>query len=136
MDPRIVSDDRFFLTFGTSGPQHFFLPLSCSLECVCLAILIGMSCDFVLHVGHAYMTQPPALSRQERTQNALVQMGPSILAAGFTTIAGSVVMLYSEIVFFRRFALILLYSISIGLVGALSVFIVILDLFGPSNKCL
>jgi predicted RND superfamily exporter protein len=99
-----------------------------------LAILVGMSCDFVLHIGHAYMSQPIALSREERTQNALVKMGPSILAAGFTTIAGAVVMLFAEIVFFRRFALIFLYSISVGLVGSLSVFVVLLDFFGPSSN--
>lgn len=79
------------------------------------------------------MSQPLSYDRHERTKAALVKMGPSILAAGFTTIAASVVMLFAEIVFFRRFALILLYSIIVGLVGSLSVFVVLLDIFGPSN---
>lgn len=95
-----------------------------------------MSCDFVLHIGHSYMSQPLSFDRHDRTETALAKMGPSILAAGFTTIAASIVMLFAEIVFFRRFALILLYSISVGLVGSLTVFIVLLDIFGPSNRSL
>lgn len=104
-----------------------------SLESVCFAILVGMSCDFVLHFGHAYSSQRGSLSKHIRTKDALVKMGPSILAAAATTIASAVVMMFTTILFFQRFAVILYYSLVMGLFGSACVFIVLTDTFGPAE---
>jgi hypothetical protein len=104
-----------------------------SLESVCFAILVGMSCDFVLHFGHAYSHRPGSVSRHERTREALILMGPSILAAAVTTIAAALVMMFTKIIFFQRFAVILFYSLIMGLFGAVFVFLVLLDTIGPAE---
>ena len=103
------------------------------LEAICFAILVGMSCDFVLHFSHAYGKLPGIVDRHTRTKYALTSMGPSIIAAAFTTISAAVVMMFAQISFFRRFAVILLYTISSGLVASMVLFIVLADTLGPSE---
>jgi hypothetical protein len=65
------------------------------LESICFAILIGVSVDFVIHFCHAYSSLKGEHNRGERTKYALVTMGPSILAAAFTTIAAATIMLFT-----------------------------------------
>lgn len=50
------------------------------------------SCDFVLHFGHAYTMYSGSVDRGHRSHFSLTHMGPSILAAAFTTFAAAVVM--------------------------------------------
>lgn len=103
------------------------------LESVCFAILIGVSVDFVIHFTHSYSHFKGEHSRAERTQHALVEMGPSILAAAFTTIAAATIMLFTVITFFQKFALILFMTIVQATVGSFIVFLTIADCFGPSD---
>merc|ERR1711937_673270 len=63
----------------------------------------------------------------------LVRMGPSILAAAFTTICSAAIMLFTVISFFQQFALILFYTIIQATVGSFVVFIAFTDCIGPSN---
>ena len=65
------------------------------LESILLAILIGVSCDFVIHFSHAYSHLKGHRSREERTLHALLSMGPSVLAAAFTTFSAALVMLFT-----------------------------------------
>ena len=77
------------------------------LESMCLAILVGISCDFVVHLAHAYMvagpivdadaylTQPGASGdgasriRRERVRWALATMGISVFSAGCSTMVAA-----------------------------------------------
>ena len=106
---------------------------ACSLESVCFAILIGISCDFVIHFSHAYSSLPGDRSRHDRSKFALVRMGPSILAAAFTTIAAATVMIFTVITFFQKFAQILFYTVIMATLGSFIVFITLSDTFGPSQ---
>ena len=65
------------------------------LESICFAILIGVSVDFVIHFCHSYAHKPGEVSRSDRTKFALIHMGPSILAAAFTTISAATIMLFT-----------------------------------------
>ena len=103
------------------------------LESVCFAILIGISADFVLHFGHSYSSLPGDSSRHERSKYALLHMGPSILAAAFTTVFAAIVMFFTTITFFQKFAQILFYTIVMATIGSFVVFITLADTFGPSN---
>lgn len=103
------------------------------LEAICFAILVGMSSDFVLHFSHAYCSPPGVVDRHIRTSRALLSMGPSILAAAITTIAAAIVLLFAQISFFRRFAVILLYTLTTGLVASMVLFFVLTDTFGPAE---
>lgn len=60
-------------------------------------------------------------------------MGPSILAAAFTTICAAIVMLFTVITFFTKFAQILFYTILMATAGSFIVFLTLTDIFGPSN---
>lgn len=103
------------------------------LESVCFAILIGISCDFVIHFGHAYNSPKGKVSKNERTKFAVIHMGPSILAAAFTTFAAAIAMLFCTVVFFTKFALILLMTILHATIGSFIIYLVLSDTFGPSE---
>jgi hypothetical protein len=95
--------------------------------------LIGVSVDFVIHFGHAYSNLPGDVGRHDRTKYALISMGPSILAAAFTTIVSAIVMFFCVITFFTKFATILFFTIIMATCGSFIVFITLTDLFGPSR---
>ena len=103
------------------------------LESILFAILIGISCDFVIHFSHIYASLEGHTPRNERTRFALISMGPSILAAAFTTFAAALVMLFTVISFFEKFAVILFLTIAQSTVGSFVVFLVVVDCIGPSN---
>ena len=60
-------------------------------------------------------------------------MGPSILAAAFTTFAAASVMLFCQVTFFTKFAQILLATIIHAALGSFIVYLVLTDCFGPSE---
>lgn len=103
------------------------------LESICFAILIGVSVDFVIHFSHAYVALPGAVSKEKRTKHALIDMGPSVLAAAFTTMAGSVAMLFCVVTFFQKFAIVLFFTIVQATVGSFLIFLTLTDTLGPSQ---
>jgi hypothetical protein len=103
------------------------------LEAVCFAILIGVSVDFVIHFSHAYVSMPGKVARDVRTKHALIDMGPSILAAAFTTIAGAGVMLFCVITFFTKFAFVLFFAIVQATIGSFIFFLTLTDCIGPEE---
>merc|ERR1712176_669888 len=113
-----------------------------------MGILIGVSVDFVIHLAHAYSSAdlpPPSpyrgndddnnnrSIRSYRTRTALVNLGPSILATAITTILSAIVMLFTVINFFRKFALILFLTVIQASAGSIILFIVLVDCLGPSH---
>ena len=60
-------------------------------------------------------------------------MGPSILAAAFTTIASATIMLFTVITFFQKFALILFFTVIQATVGSFVVFLAMSICLGPSD---
>jgi len=103
------------------------------LEAICFAILIGVSCDFVLHFGYSYASLKGDVDRHERSKHALITMGPSILAGAFTTICAALIMLFCVITFFQRFATILFYTILQATVASFVFFLTLTDTIGPSQ---
>merc|ERR1712029_596537 len=133
------------------------------LESILFAILIGISCDFVIHVGHAYTLYSGNVSRHNRSHFALTHMGPSILAAAFTTFMAAVGMAssllsllgirlireleeiasliiakyfaqyFTEITFFSKFAVMLFMTIVHSTIGCFVVFLVLCDCLGPAQ---
>ena len=71
------------------------------------------------------------ISREHRTKHALIDMGPSILAAAFTTLAGAMVMLFCVITFFTKFAFVLFFTIIQATVGSFVVFLTLTNTVGP-----
>ena len=95
--------------------------------------MIGLSADFVIHFSHAYTELSGSTDRAERTKYALVHLGPSILAAGFTTLTGAAIMLFAIVYFLHLFALVLFFTIVQATIGSFVVFLVLTDCMGPAN---
>ena len=57
----------------------------------------------------------------------------SILAAAFTTFAAAMVMLFTIITFFEKFAIILFLTIAQSTIGSFVVFLVMVDCIGPAD---
>jgi predicted RND superfamily exporter protein len=60
-------------------------------------------------------------------------MGPSVLAAAVTTFCAALIMLFTVITFFQKFAQILLCTVVMATVGSMFVFTAIADALGPSR---
>ena len=103
------------------------------LESICFAILIGVSVDFVIHLSHAYANVEGNVDRARRTKYALIKMGPSILATALTTILSAVIMLFTIITFFQKFALILFFTVIQATLGSFIWFVTMVDCIGPAN---
>lgn len=140
----LISSRSFLLTFFSVLSMFYILAATIAtmvlcgwtlgfIESICIAILIGISADFVTHLSVAYTTEEGNLDREKRTEQALLDMGPSILAAAFTTIVSSVIMIFTKIVFFGRFAYVMLFTISHSTFGAFIVFCTLTNCAGPSN---
>jgi len=112
------------------------------LESICFSILIGVSVDFVIHFTHAYVHHKGNKPREERTKYAIITMGPSILATAYTTFFSAIVMLFCTITFFRKFALVLFFTVIVATIASFVVFCTLTNCFGPTNptymvnKCL
>ena len=103
------------------------------LEAICFAILIGLSCDFVIHFVHAYCHERGDVSREDRARFAVVSMGPSILAGASTTFSAGVVMFFCVISFFQKFGLVLLLTMAHAVIACFVVFIALADTLGPNR---
>lgn len=96
----------------------------------------------MIHLAHAYASKPGTVSRGDRTRYSLLKMGPSILATAVTTILSAVVMLFTVITFFQKFALILFFTVIMASLGSFVFLLTVLDCIGPTNptfladKCL
>jgi hypothetical protein len=60
-------------------------------------------------------------------------MGPSILAAAFTTFSSAIVMLFCKVSFFTKFATILIFTILHATIGSFVVFLTLNVTIGPSE---
>lgn len=103
------------------------------LESICFAILIGLSADFVTHFAHTYASLKGKINRQDRTKFAIIHMGPSILAGSFTTISAAIIMLFTIVAFFQKFAYVLFFSVIQATIAAFVFFCTVTDCFGPSD---
>lgn len=87
----------------------------------------------MLHLGHAYTVLPGNVSAVERSRFAVIHMGPSIIAAAFTTISSAVIMIFTTITFFQKFAVILFYTVVTACLGSIIIFVTLAATFGPSE---
>jgi ABC-type multidrug transport system fused ATPase/permease subunit len=60
-------------------------------------------------------------------------MGPSILAAAFTTLCSAIIMIFTVITFFQKFAIILFCTIVMATIGSIMIFLTLTTTFGPSE---
>lgn len=105
------------------------------LESICFGILIGLSCDFVIHLCHAYVEMSPsgAAPRTERSERAICSIGPPILSSAATTFFTGLLLLACNILFFVQFGIVLVLTMIFATVGVFVVFLVLVDTLGPAQ---
>ena len=129
----ILSSRSLVLTLVSAVTNVFILVVSSAtlvrlvgwelgfIESVCLSILIGISCDFVINFGHAYKHLEGHVDSRLRARFAVVIMGPIILAAAGITVAAALVMIFcSSTPFFTKFTTILLGTMFYATIGSLN----------------
>ena len=104
------------------------------LEGICFAILIGLSCDFVLHMAHAY-TSADQPTRELKSRDALARMGPPVFAAAMTTLSTGLVMFGCTFVFFFQFGTILVLTMLYAILTSLFFFLPLTNAAGPTGRC-
>ena len=87
----------------------------------------------MIHLSNSYCQLSGHCSKEERTRYALMSMGPSILGAALTTFTVAFMMLFCEVIFFVKFAQMLIVTILYALVGACAFYVVIVDIAGPAE---
>ena len=105
------------------------------LEGICLVILIGLSVDYVVHIGHAYAhaARHEGVSRRECARSALSVMGFPVLGSAFTTLCAALALLQAVIVFFTKFGTIVVLSAVFSSIVSVVLFIGLLAAAGPVN---
>merc|ERR1711871_1380980 len=104
------------------------------MEAICVTICVGFSIDFVAHLAVAYNEAPDGLSRFERTQEALDELGLSVTAAAITTCGSAIFMLPNWLVPFAKIGAFIVFDISISLLFAMLLFSGMLRLCGPRDS--
>jgi len=103
------------------------------VEALSIAIMVGMSVDYVIHLAHAY-NHSALVGTFARSRSALLARGRSVVGAGFTTAGASIILLFCNVQLFPAFGKILLTLTSLSLLFALVGLSVVLMIFGPSQR--
>ena len=105
------------------------------LEGICLVILIGLSVDYVLHIGHAYAhaARQRGATREECARHAIATMGFPVLSAAFTTLIAALFLLRATVVFFVKFGTVTVLSSVFSSIVSVILFVALLAAAGPTN---
>ena len=76
------------------GFLHFWNITIDVISCINIVLSIGLCVDYSVHIGHGYLVAG-GTTRQERTNNAVVFIGPAVFNGGFTTFLALVLCSFS-----------------------------------------
>ena len=99
-------------------------------ESISGTIVIGLSVDYTVHLGHIY-TESPRTSREGKMQDAVSVMGPTVVAGGITTLGCALFMFPCQLTFFTKMANLMAFTIIFSLLYSFFFFIPLLTLIGP-----
>jgi hypothetical protein len=103
------------------------------VEALSLAITVGLSVDYVIHLGHAY-NHSILQTTYKRTRSALDTRAASIFSAAVTTIGSAAFLFGCQVQIFPAFGTIFVLLLAFSLIWSLCFFSVLLMLFGPSKR--
>ena len=114
------------------GFLHFWDITIDIISCINIVLSVGLCVDYSVHIGHAFLVARG--SRQERTVEAVMTIGPAVLNGGFTTSLALALCYFSTghvlLTFFKVFML----TVSFGLFHGVILLPVILSIFGPGEN--
>ena len=102
-----------------------------TIAAVLITIAMGLAVDYSAHIAHAFMTNHG--TRNERTAEALVEMGPAVLNGGFSTFLAFALLMTSASYIFKTFFKIFFLVVVFGLFHGLVFLPVVLSFIGPGT---
>ena len=66
------------------GFLHFWDITIDIISCISIVLSIGLCVDYSVHIGHGYLVATGE-TRQEKTNNAVLYIGPAVFNGGLTT---------------------------------------------------
>lgn len=103
-----------------------------AIEAISLSIVVGLSVDYSLHLGHSYIHQL-STDRVDRVKGALSDIGPSILASSITTFLSMLVLFFCVVQIFVIIGSIIAFTIFLSIIFSLGTFCAILLICGPNG---
>jgi hypothetical protein len=98
---------------------------------ICLVIAIGLSVDYVVHVGYAF--EKAVGDAPTRAASALAEIGVSVFKGGASTFLGVVMLAQAEAAIFRMFFKMLFGIVLFGMLAGMLVFPALMSLIGQSK---
>ncbi len=95
-----------------------------------LIMAVGLSVDYTLHLVHRFQNTP-GMTRVERVQRTLTDIGPAVVVGGFSTFLGVLPMTMATSVIFRTFMKMMFGTVVFGLGVGLLLVPTALTLIGP-----
>lgn len=102
------------------------------LESILCVLVVGFSIDFTVHLADAYM-ESVRFTRYEKTEDALVTVGVSILSGAASTCGATFPMFFAQITFFSKFGYFMFLTMGLSLFTSLGNFCAMLMLVGPEG---
>lgn len=102
-------------------------------ESIGVVVAVGFSFDGVAHVATAYVESKSKL-RMDRTKDALTDLGISVLFGAVTTLLAGICLLPAIIIFFTKFAGLIISTIILSMTWSLVIFPCLLMSFGPEEN--
>merc|ERR1711884_984932 len=65
------------------GFLHFWNITIDIISCINIVLSVGLCVDYSVHIGHAFLVAKG--TRQERTSEAVISIGPAVFNGGLTT---------------------------------------------------
>lgn len=107
-------------------------------EAVGFIVVVGLSVDYTVHIGHAYnevrVLNGRMGSRVERTTHALTEMGVSVLSGAATTMAASLFLIPGKFNFYFYLGIFMATTVTLSLSVALTLLPALLYVFGPVDS--
>eukprot|EP00927_Polykrikos_kofoidii_P021020 TRINITY_DN20048_c0_g1_i1.p1 TRINITY_DN20048_c0_g1~~TRINITY_DN20048_c0_g1_i1.p1 ORF type:complete len:1231 (+),score=141.58 TRINITY_DN20048_c0_g1_i1:471-3695(+) len=104
------------------------------IESISATLLVGLSVDYLVHVGSAYLDEPEDVPRERRALNAIGHIGGSVIAGSATTVVSAISLCFGTISFFVAFGRFVIGIICLSLIFTLLSLASTLYLFGPENN--
>merc|ERR1711988_1693437 len=104
-----------------------------TLESIAVTIVVGFTVDFDVHIAVAY-EESQMETREERTKEALVDLGISVTSAAITTAGSCIFLFFCYALPFQKLGLFVLVSIVCSLLFTMCWLTSVLTLIGPMGE--
>eukprot|EP01060_Flectonema_neradi_P004841 TRINITY_DN13180_c6_g1_i1.p1 TRINITY_DN13180_c6_g1~~TRINITY_DN13180_c6_g1_i1.p1 ORF type:complete len:417 (+),score=65.41 TRINITY_DN13180_c6_g1_i1:32-1252(+) len=81
------------------------------IESTCMTIVVGMSCDYVVHICALHSSQSTSEKHETRVMESIKLIGPAVLSAAVTTVGAASFLLGCKIVFLSKFGTFVLVTL-------------------------